>query len=54
MNPEEEQKLALNQPSIDSALEVLNEQPQTIEPEVIQQGSFPAPFQSDIGNSTVD
>ncbi len=52
---EEEQKLALNQPSIDSALEVLDEQPQTVEPEVIQQqGNFPAPYQSDIGNSTVD
>ncbi len=31
-----------------------NNQQEIIEPEVIQKGSFPAPFRSKIGNSTVD
>ena len=30
------------------------EQQQVIEPEVVQTGSFPAPFNTNIGNSTVD
>ena len=34
-------------------VEVIEEE-EVVQPEVVQQGSFPAPFRSDIGNSTVD
>ena len=59
MNPEEE-LIASDQPQVTAEMiedfekEQLLNQPQTVESEVIQQGSFPAPYQSDIGNSTVD